>query len=218
MIARIQGKIAGRLTNALLIENGGFTYEVLVPAASMQRLDGALLPDGQIRLVTYHYHHVEPSRSVPVLIGFLTEVEKEFFLAFITVSGIGPKAALRALSEPISLIARAIDEGDLKFLTSLPGIGQQRAKEIVAKLQNKVGKFGLMKDAQAAPSSPAPATEPEEEALAVLAQLGYKEREAREMVRKAVKKGAEAATAEGILNEVYKQKKTVAQGENTDGR
>ncbi|MGE5308574.1 MAG: Holliday junction branch migration protein RuvA [Deltaproteobacteria bacterium] len=210
MIVRLQGKIAEQGSNWLLIENGGITYEVLLPVASMQRLNEYIQPDGSIRLIIYHYHHVEPSRSIPVLIGFLNEVEKEFFQSFITVSGIGPKAALRALSQPISLIARAIDAGDVAFLRSLPGIGQQRAKEIVAKLQNKVGKFGLMKDTAAAPDPSAVASGIEEEAVAVLLQLGYKRQEAALMVKNALDKCQSACeTAEELLNEVYKQKKTV---------
>lgn len=210
MIVRIQGTIAEKGASWLLVENGGLTYEVLLPVTSMQRLDSTLTPGSTINLVTYHYYHVEPSRSIPVLIGFLNEVEKEFFLAFITVSGIGPKAALRALSQPISLIAKAIDEGDVNFLKSLPGIGQQRAKEIVAKLQNKVGKFGLLIDTGVpAAKSAVAAADIKEEALEVLMQLGYKKQEAVLMVAKALENGCRAATAEELLNEVYKQKKTV---------
>jgi holliday junction DNA helicase RuvA len=208
MIARIQGKIAEKTANRLMIENGGFTYEILLPITSMQRLSEIISSDGTVRLVTYHYYHVEQSRSTPVLIGFLNEVEKEFFEAFITVSGIGPKAALRALSQPISLIAKAIDEGDLVFLRSLPGIGQQRAKEIVAKLQNKVGKFGLMKDADHAQLQDA-VSDVQAEAIAVLLQLGYRKPEACQMIKTALEKNPGADGAEELLNEVYKQKKTI---------
>jgi len=56
-----------------------------------------------------------------VLIGFLNDIEKDFFQIFITVSGIGPRAALKALNKPISQIAKAIDEGDLVFLRFLTG-------------------------------------------------------------------------------------------------
>ncbi|MFA6384366.1 MAG: OB-fold domain-containing protein, partial [Candidatus Omnitrophota bacterium] len=113
MIARIKGKIVEQQTNALLIEMGGITYQVFVPVASLERIGGQADSDGNVELVTFHYHQVEPSRSIPVLIGFLNEIEKEFFEAFITVSGIGPRAAVRALNKPISAIARAIDEGDI---------------------------------------------------------------------------------------------------------
>lgn len=154
----------------------------------------------------YHYYQVEPSRSIPVLIGFLSEVEKEFFQEFITVSGIGPRAALRALNQPISLIANAIDEADINFLKSLPGIGQQRAKEIVAKLQHKVAKFGLIQDSAVKGKKTCP-TDMEEEVLAVLMQLGYKKPEAQAMIGKALENGARIGTTEELLNEVYKQKK-----------
>ncbi|MFA6385037.1 MAG: helix-hairpin-helix domain-containing protein, partial [Candidatus Omnitrophota bacterium] len=125
----------------------------------------------------------------------------------ITVSGIGPRAAVRALNKPISAIARAIDEGDIVFLKTLPGIGQQRAKEIVAKLQNKVGKFGLIQDGAA--KQPAQETSFEQESLAVLMQLGYKKPEAVLMMNKAREINPSISSTEELLNEVYRQRKTV---------
>ncbi|HOW42927.1 MAG TPA: Holliday junction ATP-dependent DNA helicase RuvA [Candidatus Omnitrophota bacterium] len=207
MIARIGGKIVEQRQNYLLIENSGLTYQVLLPASSMQRLPDHIRPDGTIELVTFHYYQVEPSRSFPVLIGFLNDIEKEFFEAFITVSGIGPRAAVRALNQPISQIAKAIDEGDAAFLRSLPGIGQQRAKEIIAKLQNKVGKFGLMRDTRAGALPSAP--DYTDEALAVLMQLGYKKNEAAAMMKKAQELNPAITSTEELLNEVYKQRKTI---------
>jgi Holliday junction DNA helicase RuvA len=205
MIARITGKIIERGANYLLIDNAGITYEVFLPVTSMSRLDEITSPDNTVGLITYHYLQVEPARNIPMLIGFLNEVEKEFFQCFITVSGIGPRAALKALNQPISLIARAIDEGDINFLKSLPGIGQQRAKEIIAKLQNKVGKFGLIKDDQVKEHKDK--KDIEEEALAVLIQLGYKKLEASLMIKKAVEYSSQVKTTEELLNEVYKQKR-----------
>jgi Holliday junction DNA helicase RuvA len=146
MISKITGLVKEKGLNYLVLDLGGLSYEVFIPACVMQGLDSALGSDGRISLLTYHYHQVDQAKSIPILIGFLSQVEKDFFEIFITVSGIGPRAALKALNKPISLIAKAIDEGDLASLKSLPGIGEQRAKEIVAKLQNKVGKFGLIQD------------------------------------------------------------------------
>jgi holliday junction DNA helicase RuvA len=211
MIARISGKITARLENSLLINAGGLTYEVFLPVMVMLRLDENLKDkDNQIELITYHYLQSDPSRSIPVLIGFLNEVEKEFFQSFITVSGIGPKAALKALNMPISQIAQAIDEGDIVFLKSLPGIGQQRAKEIVAKLQNKVGKFGLVKDESCRTVSSAK-NDTQEEVQEVLMQLGYKKAEAEQMIKKALERASgSVGSTEELLNEVYKQKKVKA--------
>ncbi len=207
MIARISGRIIEKNQDCLLIDIGGISYEVFIPSTVMQRLQHD--DNSEIQLVTYHYHQVEPSRSTPVLIGFLNEVEKEFFEIFITVSGIGPRAALRALNQPISLIAKAIDEGNTEFLKSLPGIGQQRAREIVAKLQNKVGKFGLMQDDDSGSRSKSIPLDAQEEALSVLMQLQYKKGEASAMIKKALERKPDIKTTEEILNEVYKQKRVI---------
>lgn len=208
MIAQICGKIIKHNSNSLLIDVSGICYEVFIPAAIMQRITKEPNKEGPITLTTYHYHNVEPSKSVPVLIGFLNEVERDFFLRFISVSGIGPKAALRAMSSPLSTIAKAIDLGDINFLKSLPGIGQQRAREIVAKLQGKVGKFGLIRDADDSHGIPGleDRADLEDEAVEVLVQLQYKRPQAREMVRLAKGRAAAVNSVEDLLNEVYKQK------------
>jgi Holliday junction DNA helicase RuvA len=155
---------------------------------------------------------LEPGRGFDVLIGFLNEIEREFFERFISVSGVGPKAALRALTQSIPTIARAIDEANLAVLKSLPGIGEQRAKEIVAKLQGKVGKFALIQSTtpvdaagEAAPSTPTHSAM-EDEAVAILLQLEYSRPEAKEMVRLALVRNPKIKTAEEVLNEVYRQR------------
>ncbi len=205
MIARISGKITEKKQQSIILENNGVCYEIFLPVITISRLDEHIGTEGQIRLITYHYHHIEPSRSIPVLIGFLNEIEKEFFEEFIKVSGIGPKAALRAINMPISEIARAIDEADLDFLRSLPGIGPQRAKEIIAKLQGKIGRFGLIQDSAVKTAEPLH-TDLIEEAIEVLIQLQYKRNEAKEMAKEALKKAPHIKSVEELLNIVYKQR------------
>ncbi|KPK98968.1 MAG: hypothetical protein AMJ95_01550 [Omnitrophica WOR_2 bacterium SM23_72] len=208
MISRISGKVVDKGSNYLILQAQDLCYEVFLPATVMQRLDECIDKDGTVSLRTYHYHQLEPSRSTPVLIGFVNDIEKDFFQIFITVAGIGPRAALRALNKPISQIAKAIDEGDVSFLRSLPGIGEQRAREIIAKLQNKVGKFGLIQDDQVKEET-GRTKDIAEEVLAVLMQLGYKKPEANSMIKKALElAGADIQTSEELLNVVYKQKKS----------
>lgn len=204
MISRIAGKISEKGLNYLVLDLGLLSYEVLIPACVMQNIDNSPQAEDKISLLTYHYYQVDQAKSIPVLIGFLNQVEKDFFEIFITVSGIGPRAALKALNKPISQIAKAIDEGDLSFLRSLPGIGEQRAKEIVAKLQNKVGKFGLIQDRDI--GKKAASKDITEEALDVLLQLQYKKPEALSMIKKALQTNAQVNTTEELLNLVYKQK------------
>lgn len=206
MITQIEGKFVESGDNWISLDVNGLVYEVWAAKSVIQGLDlGA--PGARVKLITYHYLQSDPSRSLPVLIGFNNKIEREFFEKFITVSGIGPKAALRALSVPISQIAQAIDASDLAFLKTLPGVGEQRAREIVAKLQGKVGRFGLIRDGS---GSILPRDKEEEdfkiEALSVLLQLQYKRDEARQMIDRAVQKNPKIKTVEELLNEVYRQR------------
>ncbi len=206
MIVQLKGKLVEKKEGMVVIEVNGLYYEVMIPLSVQERLDQVMDSQANIRLVIYHYFQIEPSRGFPVLVGFINEIEREFFQQFIKVSGIGPRAAVRALKCPISEITRAIDENDLDFLKSLPGIGIQRAKEIIAKLQGKLGKFGLIQD-QEIPQPPAKAAlDWQEDALAVLLQLQYKRQEALEMIRKALERSADIKTTEDLLNEIYKQR------------
>jgi Holliday junction DNA helicase RuvA len=206
MIAQITGKVIQKNSDSLIIDVHGLCYEVFIPSTIMCRIEEHFNQDGIIRLVTYHYLAVEPAKSTPILVGFLNEVEKDFFEKFITVSGIGPKAALRALNKPISVIAQAIDEGNSNFLRSLPGIGPQRAKEIIAKLQGKVGKFALIQDKEKKEDLDSQINL-EDAALNVLMQLQYRKQEAMQMIRKALERMPSIKTIEELLNEVYRQRK-----------
>ncbi len=207
MIARLQGKLVEKLTNALIINVNGVYYEVLVPLSILSRVDQQIDPDGNVTLLTYHYLALTQSSATPMLIGFFNEVERDFFLDFISVSGIGPRAAVKALNKPISEIAQAIHAGDITFLKTLPGIGLQRAKEVVAKLQNKVGRFALIQDKGAVAVSEKELTQDfEQEALAVLLQLQYKRPEATGMIQKALERSKSIQTTEELLNEIYKQR------------
>ncbi len=205
MISNIAGTVESLSENTLTVRVGGLSYEVYIPTAVLHSLDGQLKLGAPASLVTYHYYQTDPSKSIPILIGFASRMEKDFFEKFITVSGVGPKAAVKALGRPISEIASAIDAGDLAFLKSLPGIGEQRAKEIIAKLQGKMGRFGLIKNlASAIPRAQGGVRE---EAMEVMIQLQYKKEEAKDMIEKAFSRSKNMKTVEEVLNEVYRQKK-----------
>lgn len=205
MISRIVGEITASRDGTLLIENGGISYEVLIPLAVMNTIEKENGLSGKIELITYHYFQMSQSTAIPVLIGFQNDVEKEFFEKFISVSGIGPKAACRALAEPFSAIAGAIDSGNESFLKGLPGIGSRKAAEIVARLKGKVGKYGLIRDEFT--EKPKENEDIREEAIEVLLQLQYKKPEAETMVEKALAANPDIKTSEEILNEVYREKK-----------
>lgn len=208
MIASIYGKVSSYSENTVILDVQGIFYEVVAPRSVIDRLDELKDSQGCVHLITYHYIQTDPSRGMPVLIGFFNDVEKDFFQQFIKVSGIGPRAAVKALDKPISQIVRAIDNNDLNFLKTLPGIGLQRAKEIVAKLQGRLGKFGLIRDQRpnTLNKKEIKSADFQEEVLSVLLQLQYKKQEALEMIAKALERSDSIDNTEDLLNEIYKQR------------
>jgi len=206
MISKIEGKIVEKKGNCLLLEVQGICYEILVPPVVMRSIEKNHQDNEKISLVTFYYHQLEPNRSIPVLIGFNNDIEKEFFEHFISVSGVGPRTAVKAFNIPISRIAQAIDEGDINLLSSLPGIGKQKAKEIIAKLQGKVGKFGLIQD-EDLEEKRIEKEDIQKEALAILIQLQYKKHEAERMIKEALERNPQIESTEELLNEIYKGRK-----------
>lgn len=206
MIAKIVGRLVEKKDQSVVIEVHGLSYEVIVPTSVIQRMDETMDKEGNVHLITYHYFQIGPGNGTPILVGFINEIERDFFQQFIKVSGIGPRAAVRALNKPICEISQAIHEGNIHYLKTLPGIGAQRAKEIVAKLQGKVGRFALIRDAGIIPEEPSAVPDYQQEALAVLLQLQYKRQEALNMISKALERAKEIQTTEDLLNEIYKQK------------
>ncbi|MDP8212513.1 MAG: Holliday junction branch migration protein RuvA [Candidatus Zapsychrus exili] len=206
MIVKIKGKLVEKKEQSVVVDVSGLFYEIVVSASVLNRIEETLDENNNIGLIVYHYFQLNQSSGNPILIGFINEIEKDFFLQFIKVSGIGPRAAIKALNKPISEITRAIDREDFSYLKTLPGIGLQRAKEIVAKLQGKVGRFGLIRDEKLASDLSPVSIDWQEEALNVLIQLQYKKQEANAMIKKAIERGPDIKTTEELLNEIYKQR------------
>lgn len=200
--SRISGTLIERLADAAVIDAGGLGYEIVLPPCVAEKVPAS--PGSPVTLEIYAVVNIDGNAGRFTYYGFSNTIEREFFEALISVASIGPRSAARAFSQPMSAIARAIDRGDHAALKSLPGIGQQKARDIVAKLQGKVAKFLLIQD----PPSPVPAPIPDfaAEALAVLLQLEYKRAEAEAMVRDTLDENSEIDGAEALLAEIYRRK------------
>src|SRR5690606_9208631 len=111
---------------------------------------------------------------------------KLFFERFITVKGMGVRKAIKALAEPTSSVAVAIESGDTRFLTKLPGIGKRAADQIVAELKGKVTDFAVGA-VPVAPAAPAKVgwTQEQHDALGVLVALGERPADAERWLEKA---------------------------------
>jgi holliday junction DNA helicase RuvA len=200
--SRIAGTLVERIGDAVVIDAGGLGYEIVVPPCIAEKLPAN--PGSPLTLEIYAVVNLDGNSGRFSYYGFTNAIEREFFEALISVASIGPRSAARAFSQPMSSIARAIDRGDYNALKALPGIGQQKARDIVAKLQGKVAKFLLIQDAPSAPAAEIP--DFAAEALAVLLQLEYKRSEAEGMIRETLEAEPAIAGAEALLAEIYRRR------------
>jgi Holliday junction DNA helicase RuvA len=143
MISAITGELREVDDDRIHLASGPFLFEVLVPAADISDLRSRI--NDEITLHTIFDIEGDPTRGglTPRLIGFLRPEDKQFFQLFITVKGIGPKRALRALVQPIGEIAAAIESKNTRALVELPEIGKRMAELIVAELAGKAAEFAL---------------------------------------------------------------------------
>jgi len=208
VIAFLRGRVLRRLEQMLVVDCGGVGYEVHLPG--FMRDAAPRLVDGLGETVELHIsYHVSPNQPRPLLVGFLRGLEQEFFERFITVDGVGPTKAMKALVHPIETIADAIERKDIAFLRHLPGIGERTAEKIVAALHGKMAKYALLhSEAPAAPEG-APADFREEVLEVLTQQLGHRAAEARQMVEQALTRNPGIASAEDLFQEVYRAERGV---------
>jgi Holliday junction DNA helicase RuvA len=206
MIAKISGTLIFRDDNSVVIEAAGLGYEVLVPVVVGKALETKALGE-PLSLETIYYLSVEQTRATPILIGFENAIEKEFFEKLLTVPKMGPRAVLNCFARPVSTIARAIETADYALLQSLPGIGKQKAREVVASLQGKVAKFALMQDGDLEQRLRTPHASPDvaDEALQLLTMLGHKRADAERLVRDALAAEPSAPDAETLVRVIYRK-------------
>jgi len=168
MIAALRGILEARTDDSLIVEIGGVSYRVYTPTSTLSQV-GAV--GETIKLFT----HLYVREDAIALYGFQTPQERELFQLLLSVSGIGPKAALALLSAyPVETLKQAITEGDVDLLTRVPGIGKKTAGRLVLDLRGKLD-WGKLT---------APALSPADaEVLTALINLGYTTAEAQAAVR-----------------------------------
>jgi holliday junction DNA helicase RuvA len=213
VIATLTGRLRRRAEDRVVLECGGIGYEVFLPPIALRALEGTAAEPGdkaaELHLVIYY--HATRDQPRPVLIGFTSDLDKEFFEKLITVKDIGPMVAARALAAPVAELAAAIARQDEKYLRALPGIGPQKAKNIVAQLQSKVAKFALAREgAEPEPVTGAAAAPVDAEGLRELVwevlvkQLGHRPSEASQLITDALRRRPDVHSPEELFDEIYR--------------
>ncbi len=170
MIATLKGTLLSKSKGRIVVDVGGVGFSVQVPASLLDRLAGI---GHEVKVFT----HLHVRENELTLYGFGREEELALFDLLLTVSGVGPKVALAALSalSPQSL-REAIGRERAEVLAQVPGIGPKTARKIVFELKDKV-------EAGAEPAAVAYLTDADAEVIAALTSLGYSVVEAQSALR-----------------------------------
>jgi Holliday junction DNA helicase RuvA len=203
LISRIKGRLLRLGENRCELGCGFFIYEVLVPGYVQERLRKELGKKVEL-FIHYYMEGMHTGSAIPRMVGFLSEPEREFFMQFIKVPKLGERTAIRALVAPVSRVAKAIESEDRLALAELPGIGPRTAEKIIAELKGKLQAF-LGAEVLEPEMHTGALSEMEEEARAVLLQLGYKPVEAERLVRSAGASFTGINSSEDLLKAVFQQ-------------
>lgn len=188
MIAHLSGTLLSKQATSVIVDVSGVGYEVNIPLSTFYDLEDAG-SKVQLRI----YTHVK--EDALQLYGFKTARERELFINFISVSGIGPKLGIALLSgmSANELIA-SIKTNNLARLTLIPGVGKKTAERLIVDLREKMAALSTPQLAEETGAKPDAAGASSEDsvraqALSGLMNLGYQ--------RSAAEKAIDAALSEG---------------------
>lgn len=205
MITKITGTPVSISPDTLTLVVGAFEYEVLIPEFTRRQLQHDIGQETSLHTIEYMEGNPMQGKLIPRLVGFLSSIEREFFLMFCEVDGVGVKKALRAMVRPVQEVAALIEEQDAKGLSALPGIGPATAERIIAKLRRKVPRFALLV-AREAPGDTEIEHDLLTDAFEILQALGHSEHEARRLLDDVLAKKKKYKDVDSLLHAVYEKK------------
>lgn len=181
MFYYVDGELVLCEAGAAVVDCGGVGYQLTVSMTTAEQISGKL--GEKTRL----YTHLQVREDGIELFGFAGREELSAFRLLISVSGVGPKAAMAILSQlSPDRFAYAVATEDTRALSRAPGVGAKTAARIVLELKDKLskdqltGSISAMDDKKAAPT---PTTGRLGEAADALAVLGYNRAEINEVLR-----------------------------------
>ncbi len=193
MIAHLRGKLVHKEPGQAIVECAGVGYDVAISVPTFTALP-SLGAEAAL------YIHTQVSDDAIALFGFLEREEKRLFERLITVSGVGPKLAIKMLSglSPERTV-QAIRAQDHAQLTRIPGVGKKLAERLVVELKDKLDDFAV------APAPTAVRGAAVEDVLSALVNLGYQRPAAEKAIQQAVEKDkALAGDFDGLFRSALK--------------
>ena len=201
MISYVKGQLIEVFNDTIVVENNGIGFNIKVPATVISHFSKIGEP---VKVYTYLQIR-EESHS---LFGFLTRDDLNIFKMLINVNGIGPKGALAILSTISPNDLRfAVISGDVKLISSAPGIGSKTAQKLIIELKDKVSLEDALENTLYESGSTGSDSEAQNEAIEALCALGYGSAQAVRAVRQV--EDIESKDSEVILKEALKKLATL---------
>lgn len=168
MIYSVRGKLIYTDTTYAVVECGGVGFKCFVSLNTLRELTSI---GTEVNL----YTHMSVREDAMDLYGFATLDELQAFKLLISVSGVGPKAAMAILSVlPPDRLSVAVSSGDVKSIQSAQGVGKKTAERVVLELKDKMLGIGSTETASVvAGIQQASTNENAREAVEVLVSLGF---------------------------------------------
>lgn len=193
MISSLSGKITEIGENYLVLNINGIGYRVYMADKALNSLAKNA---GQINLYTKQLF--DQHGKTFELFGFLKREDLVFFELLISVSGVGPKKALNAMSLiEFDELMTAVVKDDHSYLNKISGLGPKTAQKVIFGLRDKIKKAEVLKYSKIDLSG-------EAEAIDALVSLGYPQNDAMAALRKVSKK------ARGVEEKVKEALKTLS--------
>ncbi len=195
MIYHVKGILVEILPDSVILDINGIGYQVIIPGSYHQNLPKL----GNV-LKLFTYYHVREDQQT--LFGFMSVQEKECFNKLTSVSGVGPKVAVKILADlSIQELASAIFSNNINTLISISGVGKKMAERLIIELKDKLD---MIETAPSAVSSLPNSAYLDDLSLA-LKTLGYSKEETKSLISKAGNQLSETDPIETSIKTVLKQ-------------
>lgn len=176
MIARLHGLLVEKRAPSMVIDVVGVGYEVEAPMPVFYDL-----PEVGAE-ITLHIHQVVREDAL-LLYGFTSRFERDLFRALIRINGVGPKLALALLSGiEAERLVQCIELEDSASLVKIPGVGKKTAERLVIEMSDRLSKLEGRPTTATGAASSSTANQAEDDAVAALQTLGYREKDARKAI------------------------------------
>lgn len=184
MINAILGKLEHVNAHSAIILTGGIEYDLIISSQTASKLTSLNEEEkSSVRLVTYLQH----KEDVMQLYGFFSEEERTLFLELNKVNGIGPKQAMKILSGvSVENFVSALDKGDVRYLSKIPGLGAKTSQKIILDLRDKL----VLVSKEKASTASEEGQDSYSDIAQALVDMGYDKKKVSECLRTLVKDNA----------------------------